>query len=799
MAAFLPWSSLLDEHTVLTRTGDLLRCWQLEGIAFETASSPFVADCHESLCNTLRTLGGGDFAVWSHLVRRRISESLPAPCEPSFAVELDRRYQGSVAGRAMMATDLYVTLLYRPRSGGSIAGLAGDRGNAQLVRAAQGAAMGELAQKGAMLAAGLRQFRLRALGNVRRGFHLHSELCEFLGFLVTGAWRPMPPIVGPMYRNLAGVRLFFGGPNVEVRDVSDSRFGMMLDILEYPPSVQPGSLDCLLYEDAEFVQTQSFSLMGKREALAALQLQQRQLLASEDLAASQIEQMNQALDEVADGALAMGEYHHALLVWGSCVQDSARRAAKVCGALSEQAGVHLAPVDLIPDAAYFSQWPGNFRWRPRMARMTSRAFAALSCFHSFAQGKRDGNPWGPAVTLLRTPSGTPYFLNLHASPEGEDSEDKKLPGNTFLLGSTGSGKTTLELFLLAQMRRFSPAPRLVLFDLDRGSEIFVRALRGRYLTLPLGQPTGLNPFQQPATAAWIRMWEELVRYCVRSDAMELLPREEVAISAAVRAVADLEPRYRRLSAVRQNLPKDSENSLYHRLGKWCRGGSLGWIFDEAPDQLFGIESLPALAFDYTEFVNDAQVRTPIMMYLLQVVESLIDGSRFVYSIAECWKALGDPVFLPFIQYKQKTIRKQNGIGIFDTQSPDDALQSPIARAMVEQCVTKICLPNADAVRKDYVEGFGLTDDEYEIVKTLGHGATRRFLVKQNARSAIAELDLSGMEEALLVLSGTTDNVQLLDEIRAKVGDDPNEWLPILAKAVDERKSRLRSGAGRAVL
>ncbi|HYA59572.1 MAG TPA: VirB4 family type IV secretion/conjugal transfer ATPase, partial [Burkholderiaceae bacterium] len=705
-------------------------------------------------------------------MHRRVTESLPSPREPAFAVELDARYQAQIQSRPMMATELYLTLLYRPFTGKSARAFSKSRKTPAEVSQAQNAALAEVDEKSAMLAAGLREFASQLLGSYEHEGVRCSELLEFLRFLVTGQWSRVRELAGPLYRSLAGVRLFFGGANVEVREDGNCRFGHLLDILEYPPNAQPGTLDCLLYQDVEFVQTQSFAMLGKRDALSALQTQQKQLLSSEDLAVSQVEQMTQALDAVADGALTVGEYHYSLLVWGESTKDAAQRAASLAGALSEQAAVQLAPCDLVPDAAYFAQWPGNFQWRAREAKLTSRAFAALACNHSFAQGKREGNPWGPALTLLRTPSGTPFFLNLHASPEGEDSEDKKLPGNTFLLGSTGSGKTTLELFLLAQMRRFAPAPRLVLFDVDRGCEIFVRAQRGRYLRLPIGKPTGLNPLQQPATENWLRLWEELVKFCVRSPTLALLPKDEAAISAAVRAVAALEPRYRRLSTVRQNLPKDSENSLYHRMGRWCRGGPLGWVFDEAPDALDGIEKLPAVAFDYTDFVNEPEIRTPIMMYLLQIVESLIDGSRFVYSIAECWKALDDPVFLPFIKYKQKTIRKQNGIGIFDTQSPDDALQSPIARAMVEQCVTKICLPNADAVATDYVDGFGLTQDEYEIVKSLAHASTRRFLVKQNSRSAIAQLDLSDMEDALLVLSGTTDNVLLLDDIRAQVGDDP---------------------------
>eukprot|EP01035_Chromulina_nebulosa_P051406 gene51406-69976_t len=118
-------------------------------------------------------------------------------------------------------------------------------------------------------------------------------------------------------------------------------------------------------------------------------------------------------------------------------------------AVGEASSLQMSPVDLL----------------------SSRAFAALSSGHNFARGKRDGNPWGEALALLRTPAGQPFYLNLHSSPEGEDSADKKLPGNTLIIGSTGVGKTTLEMFLLTLTRKWDPTPRLVLFDLDRGCEI----------------------------------------------------------------------------------------------------------------------------------------------------------------------------------------------------------------------------------------------------------------------------------------------------------------------------------------
>jgi type IV secretion system protein VirB4 len=43
---------------------------------------------------------------------------------------------------------------------------------------------------------------------------------------------------------------------------------------------------------------------------------------------------------------------------------------------------------------------------------------------------------------------------------------------------------------------------------------------------------------------------------------------------------------------------------------------------------------------------------------------------------------------------------------------------------------------------------------------------------------VAELDLGGFDDALTVLSGRTETVELLDRIREEVGDDPAQWLPV---------------------
>jgi type IV secretion system protein VirB4 len=698
LAAFVPFSSLVSDHDVITRGGDYLRVWRLDGVTFECADEQHVAERHAALCSLLRNLTGGQWAVWTHRVHRIVEDRLDDPDEPGFARDLSRAYQENLSQRVMMSNELYLTLVYRP----NVSRIGRALQPRQRTRAAiaddQADALRVMEERSALVARVLRSFGPRLLGSRQQAGRLYSEVAEFLGYLVNGRWRAVPQAVGALYRTLPTARLTFGGDKLELRHGESRRFAALVDIKEYADAVEPGVLNALLYEPSEFIETQSFSILPRREAMRALELQRDQLIASEDVVTSQIADMDLALNELGDGQFCMGEYHYSLVVFGADAQDAGRRAARAIGAVGESSSLQLAPVDLVADAAWFAQMPGNWRWRPRDAKLSSRAFAALSSAHNFACGKRDGNPWGQALALLRTPSGQPFYLNLHSSPQEEDSEDKKLPGNTLLIGSTGVGKTTLEMFILTLTRKWRPAPRLVLFDLDRGCEIALRAMGGTYFALEAGKPTGCNPLQWEPTPGRIQFWERLVRTLIASVAMPLMPDDERAISHAVKSVAMMPAQLRRMSTVRQNLPKAGENSLFERLGRWCEGGALGWVFDEAPDRLQKLAAERVIGFDATEFLDLPEVRTPVMMYLLQVMEELVNGERLIYVISEFWKALDHEVFSEFAKHKQKTIRKQNGLGIFDTQSPSDVLKHPIGRTMVEQSVTKIFLANPEAVR-----------------------------------------------------------------------------------------------------
>lgn len=797
-ADYIPYGTHVAPNVIkCQRTGDYIAIWRLEGISFETADLDEILTRKNGLINYLRALGGGNWGVWSHKARRVVNERLNGKYDNEFCRDLNDRYYDTFKTYRQMATELYLTVVFRPtatRAARVIRRLAGR--TVEDFKAREREDLDVIDDMAKQLEASMKRYEPERLGTYTKGDVAFSEMLAFLGFMVNGVWEEIPMRRASIGEYLPTSRLHFGDKNgmVEIWHPREHKFAGIMDFQEYPQFSEPGMNNVILYGNYEYIETQSFGILNKRDAKTALERQKGQLQASEEVSPKEIEDMDKALNDLSDGHIEIGEYHYSLTIFGKTIEEVSKNISHARSALQDGPGFKMAICDAVPECAWFSQLPGNWDWRPREAQITSRNFASLSPFHNFARGKREGNPWGEALALMKTPSGQPFYLNFHVSPEDKDSKDEKYPGNTFVCGTTGVGKTALVMALLAFATKYRGL-RAVFFDKDRGAEIGIRAMGGKYYALKRGEPTGFNPFQFEPTETNIQFCERLVKQLVKparaGDA--LTAREEADISHAVRTVMSDKVSFdvRCLSAVHQNLRNTGDNSLRERLAKWLRGKPLGWAFDN-PRDTQDLSSAKLFGYDYTEFLDDPEVRTPIMAYLLHITESLITGDPFIYFMDEFWKPLSDEMFSDFAKNKQKTIRKQSGLGVFMTQSPSDVLDGEhgLGKTMVEQSVTQIYLPNPKADHDDYVNGFKLTEAEYSIVKNLGE-SSRMFLVKQGHRSAVVKFDLGGMSDILNIISGTTDNVELLDNIRARVGDNPKDWMPVFFQEIAARRNQIK--------
>jgi type IV secretion system protein VirB4 len=787
MADHVPHGTVLTPHIVLTRQRELHTTFRVSGISFETVDETHIDVAFESVHNYLRSLGGGHVGFVQHKIRRKITDRLDGKYENPIAQAITDAYFDTFKGYRMMAVELYLTVIYRPAAGKLKGALKQAKRRALSdIKVEHHEAIQAVEDIAKTTRSMLRKFDVEQLGTYEHKGVTYSEQLEFYGFLLNGEWMRVPVRSTPVREYLPVSRVTFSDFSElgELRTPLRTRYVAMLDFQDYPGNSEPGMTNVTLYGNFEYIETQSFAMLGRRDGMKVLERQKGHLMASGDAAERQIKQIDKAIEDLAEGEIEMGEYHYTLAVFGADLDEVRRNKAEAVAQLAEGAGFKVVAVDAVPEGAWFAQLPGNWKDRPREAWLTSRNFAMLACMHNFAAGKRDRNPWGECVTIFQTPNGQPFYFNFHVQPDDEDSTDKKYPANTTIIGQTGSGKTVVELYLVASCLKY-PGYRAVIFDRDRGCEIAVRALSGIYFAIETGKSTGWSPMKMEPTERNILMLEGLVKKLTEHVAYPFTVKDEADISHAVRAVMRMPREIRRLGIVRQNLPNTSENSVSARLAKWCKGGPLAWVFDNDEDRL-DFSGARLYGFDYTEVLDNAEIRTPVMMYLLYMTESMIDGRPFSFVIAEYWKALEDEFFTDFSKNKLKVIRKEKGLGIFDTQSPSDCLASPIGKTIVEQSVTKLFLPNPFADHDDYVNGFKVTEAEFEIIKSLPE-TSRCFLVKQGQRSAVVRFDLSGLDEVINILSASTDNIELLDSIRADVGDDPAVWVPIFHARLAERK------------
>ncbi|WCR55095.1 MAG: ATPase required for both assembly of type IV secretion complex and secretion of T-DNA complex VirB4 [Bartonella clarridgeiae] len=593
---------------------------------------------------------------------------------------------------------------------------------------------------------------------------LFSEQSEFLHQLVGGRRERIPLTFGTIASTIYSDRVLFGKEIIEIRHESNERFVGMFGWKEYPSKTRPGMTDGLLTAPFELILTQSFVFKSKAVASAIMSRKQNQMINVADRASSQIGALDDALDDLESNRFVLGEHHLSLAVFSDHPQELAEHLSKARSYLTN-GGAVIAREDLGLEAAWWAQLPGNFSYRARSGAISSRNFAALSPFHSFPIGKLKGNVWGSAVALLQTQAGSPYYFNFHYGDVG----------NTFVCGPSGSGKTVIVNFLLAQSQKYNPT--IVFFDKDQGAEIFVRAGGGKYKPLKNGKPTNIAPLKgmeyTEKNKLFLQHW---VLKLVTTEGQTVTEQERQDVARAINSLESLPLEQRSLGALQLFFDNTSTEGIAMRLKRWIKGNALGWVFDNDHDDL----NLDAqfIGYDMTDFLDNEEIRRPLMMYLFNRILDLIDGRRIIIVIDEFWKALEDDSFKAFTQDRLKTIRKQNGMMLFATQSPRDALNSTIAHTIIEQCPTQIFFPNQKANYNDYVENFKLTEREFELIQSELSRESRRFLIKQGQNSIVAELNLRGMDNEIAVLSGTTRNIELLNQIIGEYGTNPDIWLPI---------------------
>lgn len=779
-ATFIPYEYHWDRETLLTKKKEFLQILKLDGFSFETADDEDV-DMKKLVRNSLlKSMADGTFAVWFHTIRRRQSAYPGGKQPPGFAAYVDKLWHEKHTTKDTYVNEIYITVVRKADTKGAAkvhhylkkASAAGNK-TAQID--AMRDAQKELAEAVSRLSATLRDYGARQLTTYENEHGVFSEPMEFLAKLINcGFSQPMRFTATDMSRYLPIYRLYFGGRAVEVSGAPRKRFAGLISIKEYSPATAAGLLDGFLQLPFEFIISQSFAFHNRSVNINRMQLRQRRMMAAEDAAISQIAEISDALDMAMSGHVAFGPHHLTVM----CFEESLPELEKVLSlAIAELVNLGINPVreKFVMEQAYWAQLPGNFDCIARGADISTMNLAGFASLHNYPIGKIAGNHWGDAVTVFDTSSGTPYYFNFH----------NRDVGHTTIIGPTGAGKTVLLNFLCSQAQKFNC--RIFFFDKDRGAEIFIRALGGKFTIIEPGKKCHFNPLQLPETpenrtflAEWLHTLVTIHDEPFNSDDMD-------RITEAVAGNYKLAKKDRILRNIAAFLGIEGPGTMASRLKMWHSGGPYAGLFDNETDVVdFAIGN--CFGFEMGEVLKERVSLEPTLLYLFHRINLSLDGTPTIIVLDEAWALIDNKIFSGRIRDWLKTLRKLNGMVVFATQSVEDATNSAISETLIQQTATQIFLPNPKATDA-YKKAFMVSEREFNLLKTTDPGS-RYFLVKQGKDVVVARIDLQGMDDVINVLSARAETVSILDEVRSEYGDAPESWMAPFQKRVKLERDKL---------
>ncbi|MDR2778274.1 MAG: VirB4 family type IV secretion/conjugal transfer ATPase [Rickettsiales bacterium] len=771
-SSFIPYYLHYNDDTVILKDNSLMKIIKIKGFSFETADDDDIDIKKNARNNLLKGMASGNFALWFHTIRRKEEAYPGGEYSNIFAKRLNKEWKERHSGDRSFINEHYISIIRKDETGGvaKVASIINklrskaDKGTKTKIFKDALSELDEIVER---IINGFANYGPEILSLKETSEGVYSEILKFLGIIIncgkTQNYR-LSPLTLDHY--LMVNRLYFSSKIFESLTPSGSRFGAIASVKEYRPSTNAGILDGFLQMPFEFIIAQSYVYTNRMMAISSMQLQQRRMIQAEDVAVSQIREIDEALDAAMSGKFAFGSHHLTVC----CFDDNLTSIENsISMAIVEFSNVGITAIreKMNMEACFWAQLPGNLKYVARKSTINTLNLASFASFHNYPSGKRVGNHWGDACTVLNTVSGTPYFFSFHVRDVG----------HTMIIGPTGAGKTVMMNFLCAQAQKFNC--RMFFFDKDRGAEIFIRSLGGKYSMLEASKYSGFNPLKladTPENKAFLIEWLTVLL----TVGGETVTSDDMArITEAINGNYKLPYEKRVLRNIAPFLGMGGPDSLAGRLEMWHSENSHSKLFDNDDDIIDFFASF-TFGFEMGEILKDKRSISPVLLYLFHRIQSSLDGTPTMIILDEAWALIDNPVFAPKIKDWLKVFRKLNAFVVFATQSVEDATKSSISDTLVQQTATQIYLPNLKATEV-YRTAFMLSEREFQLIKTTDPN-TRYFLVKQDQGGVIAKIDMAGMGDVIRVLSGRAETVILLDEIIREVGsENPEDWIEIYYK------------------
>lgn len=535
---YIPFACHYNAETILTKNGQLMQVIKITGFHFDSIEEieGLEVEHHDEEEDDIRkhkkpiglrrairhaissSLPSNEFSLWFHTIRKEADISAPGQHKEALAREIDTRWKEGGKLDRQYINEIYISILIEGESASMLDMQAFFRriiftrefehrykfldAQFEKINAVTGNIMRILAPFGAS-----------RIGMVEEDGMFYSDIIRFLRNITVFDDYQVPVPTADISDIVQPKSLAFSFNNLELITKGQRVEAAIFSIKEHHET-DTVYLDTLLQMPAEFIISQVFHHISAKEAREFFGAQSRVQRISGDMAIKEASFMLELEAAGAQGALAYGVQQTTITLHNASSQ-TLQRDIDMLVERARNIGIALVREDIYLENCYFAQLPGNFPFICRNSPIISQWMGGYASLYDYPTGKRYNNHWGDAVTVFFTASHTPYFFNFH---HGDC-------GHTLIVGPHRSGKTALLNFLLAQSRKFDG--RIIVLDRQRESEIFLRALGGKYHRMHReADKTGIrfNPLCLPHTPeneAFLRNWFEYLILSVKGKLTDI--------------------------------------------------------------------------------------------------------------------------------------------------------------------------------------------------------------------------------------------------------------------------------------
>lgn len=791
---FIPIACHYNEDTLLTKNGDLVKIMQVHGL-----NADYLSDNLLSIRDKIREviakhINSNQFAIWIHTIRKKTNlDDRYARYPQEIAAKMHKKWVEKNYWNDKFVNNLYLTIVY---SGAKFDIVNGQSFLASLSFATINDFHSSYLQKvhtllqnkvnaimGDLESIGIKKLKIHS-----DAFGCYSEPLSHYSNLINYRQTQIPVPLKDYSEVLTDNNFSFFNNYFIAKDANGKeKYASILSLKEYY-EIDEQNLDMFLQIPSEFVITETITFMAKKDIEKKLKFQKKILGISNDQDVYQRKYLDQIFDE-EDIPARFTSQQISIAIFADDQESLSFRLKRASEELSKLGLVHVQE-DVNLEKTFWAQLPGNFNFLWRKGYSHIKYSGPFTSLHNFPTGALD-NPWGKAITILRTATGTPYFFNFH---------DCNNIANIGIFGYMNSGKTVLMNFLIAEANKFSP--EIFYISGNNRSKIFIDLLDGKWHS---NSKNGIiNPLLIPDDKKQHLILKNFLQIICYDPQNALSEEEHTALDKFADDILKIPEEERKLGHIYQNYDFTSNNLsfLKSKLKMFGPKGELDGVFDS--DVYYSNHLLQAVNIESLSTDNYKQKYYPDDDKLLPEYEKSLQQlanirASYVNLLIECFinddssdssypRILALDLAFTYCNHDYfannwdnllKELKQKNCV-LISTISLDqkDRLNTKSFDRYQEVLATKIVIAN-DRMAENVKELLQLGKEEFNAISDL-QLSSRLFLLKQQNLSILVELSLGGADEILNILSANDQMLQTYKEL-CQTTSDKNQLYEHLIK------------------